>query len=243
MELKANIDKFKEIYKLLYQSPAVSISLMLNKTEDNDPFFKKITIEFYQQVTKRRKNMPIFRQMTRAVGVCLLPDNYPDYIKSIESSGHRNVKKAIKNGYTFKKIDYNHLDEIWEIRRSTTIRQGKVAESFLNNKPRENSDPQSNTSYHGYPYFGIFDPENKLVAYAGCFLAGEVIEMSHFYGHADHQKNGVVPFLITSIAKYTIENHPQVKAFLYGGYLGASQTLRRFKKKFNFLPHHVKWSL
>jgi len=244
MEWQAKINKITELYQLLFQTPKLPLSLMLEKTEGNDPFYKKITVNFYKLVTKRRRKMPLFRQMTRAVGVCLLPDSYAVYIKSIESSGHRNVKKAVKNGYMFKTINYNdHLDDIWDIRRSTKTRQGNVPDSFISNRPKENADPKSKTLYHGYPYFGVFDPENKLVAYAGCFLAGEVIEMSHFYGHADHQKNGVVPLLITSIANHTIENHPQIKAFIYGGYIGASPTLKRFKKKFNFLPYQIKWSL
>jgi hypothetical protein len=244
MEWQTKINKITELYKLLFQTPKSPLSLMLEKIEGNDSFYKKITINFYKLVTKRRRKMSLFRQMTRAVSVCLLPNSYAVYIKSIESSGHQNVKKAIKNGYTFKTINYNeHLDDIWDIRRSTRTQQGNVPDSSISSRPKASADPKSNTLYHGYPYFGVFDPENKLEAYTGCLLAGEVIEMSHFYGYADHQKNGVVPLLITSIFNHTIENHPQIKAFIYSGYIGASPTLKHFKKKFNFLPYQIKWSL
>ena len=105
------------------------------------------------------------------------------------------MKKAIRLGYVFERIDYNkYLDDIFDIRRSATIRQGKVSDDFVNNRPVPVNDPESNSLSHDYPYFGVFDPDGKMVAYAGCFLAGEVIELSHFYGHAEHQKNGVGDF-------------------------------------------------
>lgn len=236
--------KLEETFKLLFKTPSINLSLMINNTKNNHEFFERITREFYQLVTSRHKKMPLFGTMTRGVAICVLPGNHETYIKSIESSGHRNVKKAIRLEYTFKRINYNeHLDDIFDIRGSTTVRQGKVPDDFVNNKPAPINDPISKSGCHDYPYFGVFDKNGKMVAYAGCFLAGEVIELSHFYGHAEHQKNGVVPLLITSIAQYTLENHPQVRVFMYGGYIGASATLRRFKKKFQFLPYKVNWSL
>lgn len=244
MDFSAKFDKIKEDYSLLFKTPKIELSLEYNKIEGKDPFYEKVTLDFFELVNRRRKKMPLFRQMTRGVAVCYLEDGFDSYLKSIESSGRRNIKKANRLGYTFRKMTYNdYLDGIWEIRKSTSIRQGKVSDNFINNKPKPNKDPIPKNNTHGYPYFGVFDNENKLVAYAGCFLAGEVIELSHFYGHAEHQKNGVVPLLITSIADYVIAKHPEVKVFLYGGYVGASPTLRRFKKKFQFMPHQVKWIL
>ncbi|GAA6174010.1 hypothetical protein NBRC116592_36800 [Colwellia sp. KU-HH00111] len=244
MDVKEKIEKAKEIHSLLFKSPKLNLSLKIDDTINNAPFFKTITINFYKEMTKRHKKLPLFGQMTRGVAICPLNGDYESYIKGIESSGHRNVKKANRIGYTFQRINFNdHLDEIWDIRKSTTVRQGKLSDDFINNKPDKITDPESNSLVHGFPYFGVFDENHVLVAYAGCFLAGDVIELSHFYGHAEHQKNGVVPLLITSIAKVAIEEHPTVKFFMYGGLIGASTSLKRFKKKFNFLPHHVKWSL
>ena len=244
MDLSSKFEKIKENYSLLFKAPKIELSLEYSKVEGKDPFYERVTLNFFELVNKRRKKMPLFRQMTRGVAVCNLQNSFDSYLKSIESSGRRNIKKANRLGYTFKKITYNdYTDGIWEIRRSTSMRQGKVSDNFMNDKPKPNKDPVPKSNTHGYPYFGVFDSEDKLVAYAGCFLAGEVIELSHFYGHAEHQKNGVVPLLITSIADYVITNHPGVKVFLYGGYVGASPTLRRFKKKFQFMPHQVKWIL
>jgi len=244
MEIRSFIQKGRETYELLFKSPQLGLSLKLNDTKNNDPFFEKITHDFYKEMTQRHKKLPIFGQMTRGVAICPLQDSYEVYIKGIESSGRRNVKKAIRLGYTFRRITFNeHIDEVWAIRKSTTTRQGKLSDDFINIRPQKVNDPESNSTTHGFPYFGVFDENNTLVAYAGCFLAGDVIELSHFYGHAEHQKDGIVPMLLTSIAKIAIEEHPTVKVFMYGGLIGASTSLKRFKKKFNFLPYRIKWSL
>lgn len=244
MNLVEKLESAKELYKLIFTSPTIELSLQLDATKENDPFFASMTSKYYKDAITRHPKMPLFGKLTRGVAVCELNGDFDSYLKGIESSGKRNVKKAKRLGYTFKLIDFNeHLDEVWDIRKSTSVRQGAMPTEFLNNRPQKHCNPTSNTTIHDYPYFGIFSEDNQLVAYAGCFLAGDVIELSHYYGHAEHQKNGIIPFLITSIAEYVIANHAQIKAFTYGGYIGASPTLQRFKKKFNFLPHRVIWSI
>lgn len=244
MNLKEKYQSFRSLYNLIFNSPSISLSLQLEGTKDNDPFFESMTLKYYQEVTARHPKMPLFGKLTRGVAVCQLKGDFEGYLKGIESSGRRNIKKAKRLGYVFKPIDFNcFLDGVWDIRRSTLVRQGSMPDDFVNRRPEKHNNPTSKTNVHDYPYFGVFSEDGDLVAYAGCFLAGDVIELSHYYGHAEHQKNGVTPFLIASIAEYVIQNHSHIKAYAYGGYIGASPTLKRFKKKFNFLPHRVIWSL
>ena len=103
--------------------------------------------------------------------------------------------------------------------------------------------PKSISDIHDYPYFGIFNADNKLVAYASGIVAGELMEVEHIYGHSDFQSDGVVPMLYISIAGYVMEKFPRVKYYCYGTFFGASPSLQRFKKKFKFLPHRVSWVL
>lgn len=244
MSFSDKYQKIVELYKLLFSTPTKELCLQIEKTRDNDPFFEKMTNTFYKNVTKRHPKMPIFGTLTRGVSINVLSSDFATYLKSIESSGMRNIKKAKRLGYTFARIEFNdHIDGVWDIRKSAPVRQGAMATDFMEIRPKEQKNPKSANMYHDYPYFGVFDENGVLAAYAGCFLAGDVIELSHYYGHAEHQKNGVVPLIITSIAEYVLENHTNIKAYLYGGYIGASPTLKRFKKKFGFLPHHVKWRL
>lgn len=244
MNVVEKYQTIKDLYNLIFSSPTIALSLRLDAAKQNHPFFASMANKYYQDATTRHPKMPLFGKLTRGVAVCELKGDFDIYLNGIESSGKRNVKKAKRLGYTFKLIDFNsHLDEVWDIRKSTAVRQGAMPKEFLNNRPQKHQNPTSNSNIHDYPYFGIFNETDQLVAYAGCFLAGDVIELSHYYGHAEHQKNGIIPLLITSIAEYVIVHHPHIKAFTYGGYIGASPTLKRFKKKFNFLPHRVIWSI
>ena len=53
----------------------------------------------------------------------------------------------------------------------------------------------------------------------------------------------MVPMLIISLAEYILQHFPTVKYYTYGAFFGAGTTLRRFKRKFLFLPHRVTWVL
>lgn len=243
MNLSEKYQSFKNLYHLVFNSPSIKLSLQLEATKGNDKFFEEMTRKYYKDAITKHPKMPLFGKLTRGVAVCKLEGDFDSYLKNIESSGRRNIKKAKRLGYTFKPIDFNELlDDVWDIRKSTLVRQGSMPDDFLNKRPIKHNNPKSKTNIHDYPYFGVFSDNNDLVAYAGCFLAGDIIELSHYYGHAEHQKNGVTPLLIVSIAEHVFQHYPQIKAYTYGGYIGSSPTLKRFKKKFNFLPHRVIWS-
>ena len=49
--------------------------------------------------------------------------------------------------------------------------------------------------------------------------------------------------VIVEAARDILENYPGVKYYMYGTTYGASETLRRFKRKFRFVPTKVKWVL
>ena len=242
--LTAKITTIKATLAILFNSPKINISLFLNKTKDNVSFYREITQKYYLDAIRRHPKLPLFGTLTRGVAVCSLDKTYDEYFRDIESSGRRNVKKAIRKGYTFELISFNeHIDDIWEIRRSASVRQGKMPDELIQNRPSKINDPKSKTNFHDFQYYGVFNNEKKLVAYAGCFSAGEMIELSHYYGHDAFKSDGIVPLLITSIAQHTIKTKPHVKFYVYGGTLGASNTLKRFKKKFGFFPHTVNWNL
>ena len=74
-------------------------------------------------------------------------------------------------------------------------------------------------------------------------ISGELGAIEHIYGHAGYQSDGVVPMLIMGIAKVMIEEKEIVKVYTYDTFLGAGETLRRFKRKFGFRPYNVRWKL
>jgi hypothetical protein len=224
--------------------PAVTINLMHGRTLNNDVFFQNVTREFYQDATSGHPKLPLVAKLKYGYAICSLPGNFSQYLKLIESSAVRNYKKALKNGFIFRRIDYNeHLEEIWAIRKSTDVRQGEMPRDLIEQKPALCDDPATKTNLHDYPHFGVFNSDNVLVAYSGNLVAGEAILLNTVYGHAAFVSFGIVPMLIIETAKYTFENYPEVRYFGYGTFFGAGESMRRFKKKFGFLPCIVTWKL
>lgn len=227
----------------LIRLPRVDINLNHAETVGNDPFYGRIVREFYETTRRRHPKFPLVKRYEYGVALCTIPKEFEAYFMMIEAAARRNFKKAERNGYVFSKIDFNnHLGDIKEIRQSTDVRQGSVASEILNGKVTRCSNPASTTNIHDYPYFGILK-DGRLVAYAGCLVAGELCMIEHILGHAARQSDGIVPALIISIARYVMEHYPSVKYYGYGTYFGAGRTMRRFKRKFGFVPHRVKWTL
>lgn len=228
---------------LLFKLPSVNVTLMHAQVHAADPFYARVTEGFYRDAVSRHRRFPLVRALTHGVALCELNGVPGDYLKRIEPSGRRNVRKAQRLGYVFTKIDYNaYRSDIGEIWRSTDTRQGKISEAFLNADVVPCPNPPPLTATHDYPYFGVLK-DDHLAAYAGVLIAGELAMIEHIYGHAAHHSNGVVPLLLDGMAEYLREHYPSVRFYGYGSYFGASETLKRFKRKFLFMPHRVSWIL
>lgn len=161
----------------------------------------------------------------------------------IEASARRNINKAQRLGYTFARIDYNaRRGEIAAIIRSTPVRQGPMPNQMMTGELAPIDDPPSKSVNHDYLYVGICHG-SELRAYAACMVAGELFAITDVYGHHAYQADGIVPLLLSETVKYARTHHPQARYCMYDKYFGASQSLRRFKKKFGFLPHKVQWLL
>jgi hypothetical protein len=240
------LDRFRSIVlalKELRSLPLVEINLMHDKTKDNDPFYARVVREFHASANRRHPRYLVIRQRSHGVALCNLPAKFDDYYMLLESSARRNHKKAIREGCSFTRINFNdHLDDVRKIWRSTDTRQGQMPDHMLRGDVQPVTDPPSKTHFHDYPYYGIFF-ENQLIGYAGCLVAGEYCGVEQIYGHADHLTRGAVPQLFIGIAQDLYKSYPQVKYFSYGTFFGAGETMRRFKKKFQFYPHRVRWIL
>lgn len=223
--------------------PKLSINLMHSATVKNDPFYGRIVQEFYDTARRRHRKFPLIRALECGVAVCVLPGSFDEYVAMIEASARRNVKKAERLGYEFRRIDYNRfLEDIAAIRRSADVRQGEMPKDFLNEELKRCTDPATRTPVHDYAYFGIVK-DDQLQAYAGCLVSGELFMIEQLYGHAAHQSDGIVPMVIVEMVRYLLEHYPRAKYYAYGAYFGATATMRRFKRKFGFQPYRVEWKL
>ncbi|MGY3038770.1 hypothetical protein ACVWWQ_000357 [Rhodanobacter sp. TND4EL1] len=224
--------------------PKLRIDLQLAKTAGNDPFFEHIVRTFYMEAMQRHRKFPLVRQYQYGFCVCTLPADFKDYFGSIESAGRRNYKKSLRLGYTFSRLDYNaYLDDVVAIIRSSDVRQGKAMPEHLQTRVSAGiNDPPSRSNRHDYPYYGIFR-DGHLYAYASCLIAGELCAIQTIFGHVEHQDDGIVPMLIISLAECVIRDYPHVRYYAYGSYYGATPSMQRFKRKFGFMPHLVRWEL
>jgi hypothetical protein len=224
--------------------PKVDINLMLEKTADNDPFYAQAVRSFYKEASARHpKLLFVAGRYQYGYAVCRLPETFDAYFMKIDASARRNYKKASRLGYLFRRFNYNdHLDDIREIWLSISVRQGVVPKDMREGRVHPISDPPSKNNYQDYPYFGVFK-DQKLVAYAACLVTGELCNVNDLYGHNGYLEDGVVPLALIDTVRHILQSHPLVKYYSYGTYFGASESMRRFKRKFHFLPHRVRWIL
>jgi hypothetical protein len=236
------VELAKDVVRVL-RLPRVSINLMHAATSDNDPFYADIVKAFWISATRRHRKFPLVGAMTCGVALCRLPATLDQYYRLIEPSGHRNCRKAERLGYRVERMDYNrHIADIRAIRQSTDVRQGRLSAELLSDRIQPCTDPPSRSTTHDYAHYGAMK-DGKLWAYAGCLISGELCMVEHIMGHADRLSDGIVPLLITGIARELYACHPSVRYYAYGTFFGGGQSLRRFKHKFGFVPHRVTWML
>jgi RimJ/RimL family protein N-acetyltransferase len=223
--------------------PQISINLMLEKTASNDPFYAQMVKNFYDDVRSRHPKLFFVRKGVYGYSLCRLPANFEKYFSMIESKARGNYRKALRFGCEMKRFDFNtRLDDIRDIWQSTPVRQGQLPAEIREGRVRPITHPPSRTADHDYAYFGVFK-EGKLVAYAGCLVAGELCTIGDCYGHDQFLPQGVVPLLIIEIARELYKSYPGVKMYGYGTYFGSEESMRHFKRKFFFYPHKANWIL
>lgn len=234
--------RFQEIANM-FTAAKVTVNLMHGEVAEHDAFYARVTTEFYRDAMRRHPKLPLIRRLQYGVALCELPARFEDYFMMVEAAARRNFKKAQRNGYAVQKINFNeHLGDIAAIRASAEVRQGGMPPDYLAGSVQPCANPDPRTHTHDYPYFGVVK-EGKLVAYAGVLIAGQVAMIEHILGHAAYQSDGVVPMLIIGTAEALMSRYPSIKYYGYGSYFGAGETMRRFKRKFCFTPHRVKWVL
>jgi hypothetical protein len=223
--------------------PRVTVSLMRAEARDNDPFYLRAVDDYFGWTCRRHRKFPVLRNDRFGVALLRLPASPEAYFSAIEGSARRNVRKARRGRYVFERIDFNaHLDGVKAIWQSAPIRQGPVPGFIRSGDVRPASNPPTRTVVHDYAYFGVFSGDT-LVAYAACFVAGQACLIEQIFGHADYQRDGVTPLLIVSLIEYVMKHYPAVRYVTYDNFLGAGNSLRRFKRKFGFEACRVRWTL
>ena len=162
----------------------------------------------------------------------LINQDYESYFsKTIRSSERALIRKATKNGFSCKRINYDeYLNEIYEINISKTERQNeKMSDDYLNLKPREKIVTNIGQSVYTY---GCFSPDNKLVAYYMFESYGKnIIHTVKGIGHNNFLSFGIMNMLFAYSVSELYKIYPDKTHFiLYGGMNLTGDGLSRFKR-------------
>lgn len=144
---------------------------------------------------------------------------YDDYFKTILKSPERAlVRKAIKNGFVCKEINYDdYLEDIHTINISKDSRQGMVmTDDYVGRlSPRQAIIKNFGQDISTY---GCFNAEGTLVAYYMFEKFGkEIVHTVKGIGHSDYLKYGIMNYLF-AFSWMSLENNIQMVPTRY--YMG-----------------------
>lgn len=159
---------------------------------------------------------------------------YLDQIKAKNHGGY-HAKRAQKRGYVFRAIDRNdYIDQIHAINISLDQRQGRPMDARYSEK-RETFEKRAH-----FRYYGIFDTQEQLVAYANLGLYGNFAAFSQMLGMRNN--DGIMHFLLVESICRLIDDK-QVRYVMYDTFFGAQPGLRSFKTILGFQPYRARYSL
>jgi len=195
----------------------------------------------------------------------VLLDKYRDdtYEKQINRRKHRALKKAIQLGYEVHQFNYKmHVPDVVEINTSKDFRSGGPLKDHYKYSVEQRGGypskiyevPELPCNIHARNIFhGVFKPEpgykqgdvitnERLVAYNGIAVCGELAIYSWNIGHGDFLADGVMTLLTIATVNYLLYNHPEVKYFVMGNWtdgLGVGTGLQDFKRECLFEPVYM----
>lgn len=162
--------------------------------------------------------------------------DYDTYFNEvIRSDIRKNIRKALKNEFTCKEINYDdYLEEIHLINTSKEFRQGvKMTGDYVSAlKPRQSLVTSVGQTIHT---FGCFTKEGKLAAYMMYELYGDrIFHTVKILGHADYLTYGVMNYLFAFAQDALHKMYSNDFVILYGGMSLNDNGLSRFKRNLGF---------
>ena len=160
-------------------------------------------------------------------------------MKSIGPKGRNMLRKAQKNGYCVKPIEYDeNLDAIFAINTSKRERQGRPMDAVYRCYPQKRSGALHRLGIE-YNSFGCFKAETgQLVAYAGFYRFGQLFRIDKVLGHGEHLWYGVMNLLFAESFRLLAASYPNS----YVNYL-TMNTLGSFKMRLGFEPYNLLYLL
>lgn len=195
--------------------------------------------ETYRYFTRPHPRYRIIRNKTLGAALIDLErfGDTPAYLEHIQGKnrGAYHAKRARARGYVFREIDRNaHVDDIHAINTSLDTRQGRpMDQKYLDKIAHFDTLPH-------YHYYGILDPNGRLVAYANIGRFGNFSALSQLIGIRNN--DGIMHLLLVDIVSRLIDDK-RVRYVMYDTFFGAQPGLQQFKRILGFEPYRAKYSL
>lgn len=193
----------------------------------------------YRYYTRRHPRYKIIGNKTMGAALIDLgrytaPPAYLDDIAG-KNRGAWHARRARSRGYVCTEIERNqHIDAIHAINTSLDERQGRrMDQKYLEKTTRFERQPH-------FSYYGVLNPEGKLVAYANIGRYGNFSAFSQLIGIRNN--DGIMHLMIVDIVTRLLEEK-QVRYVMYDTFFGAQAGLQQFKRLLGFQPYRVKYSL
>lgn len=172
-----------------------------------------------------------------------IPSTLDGYLDKIGDKSRNMIRKAQKLGYSYKRVDpEQYLDDIWAIRTSDPVRQGKPIPEYFKVRPTQifNEQFKNGCERHGEQFYGVFLGD-KLIAYSTIYFYGQLGQVNHILGHKDHLKEGVMNLLVSELVGDIITHRSWVRAinYLYPDVASTGGGVGMFKKSIGFYPETV----
>jgi hypothetical protein len=172
-----------------------------------------------------------------------IPESHASYLEKIGDKARNMIRKAQRQGYAYQKVDPDaYLDDVLAVRTSDPERQGKPIPDYYKIRPVQMIDEpfRNGCRLHGEDFFGVFK-DGRLVAYTTIFFYGELGQVNHILGHAEHLQEGVMNLLVSEMVREVIEHRSWVRAinYLYPHVSKTNTGIGLFKRSIGFLPERV----
>lgn len=172
-----------------------------------------------------------------------IPASHVTYLEKIGDKARNMVRKAQRQGYAYRKVNPDdYLDDVLAIRTSDPERQGRPIPDYYKVRPTRmiNEPFRSGCRLHGEEFYGIFK-DDTLIAYTTIFFYGELGQVNHILGHAQHLQEGVMNLLVSEMVGDVIAHRPWVRAinYLYAHQANANTGVGLFKRTIGFAPERL----
>ena len=222
-------------YKLITEILRLPVA-ELHFHEALDPADIRATYRYY---TKPHPRYKLIRHKT--VGAALLDlhglnchEQYLELIKG-KNAGAHHARRARGRGYQLRHIDRNaHIDDIYAINTSLEERQGRPMDAKYREKPSHFDKLKH------FRYYGVFNPEGRMVAYANLGHYGNFASFSQLMGIRNN--DGIMHMMVVDIVSELI-GEQRVRYLMYDTFFGAHPGMQTFKKILGFRPYRAKYAL